>query len=234
MSTKPGRVPRSLLIRSIVRILVGCALIAGGLFWTADTADWPEAWLLLAFLVAMLLASAAYLWRANPEIFVARDHLAARGTKPWDYAMLAGIVAGFTMLVWVAGFDYRFGWSPLPVIAIAFGYLLLAMGNLAITVAQAANRHFEPSVRIQADRAHSVMEGGPYAFIRHPGYAGGALIVFGMALALASGWALLPAAFVIGVLVLRTVLEERTLREELAGYAAYSRRVKWRWIPGIW
>jgi protein-S-isoprenylcysteine O-methyltransferase Ste14 len=36
------------------------------------------------------------------------------------------------------------------------------------------------------------------------------------------------------MLVLRTALEDRTLRAELTGYANYARRVRYRLVPGIW
>ena len=100
--------------------------------------------------------------------------------------------------------------------------------------AQAVNRHFEPSVRIQTDRDHHVVTTGPYAFVRHPGYVSGTVLVAGMALALGSLWALLPAAFVAVVLVIRTNLEDATLQRELPGYAGYAARVRSKWIPGVW
>jgi protein-S-isoprenylcysteine O-methyltransferase Ste14 len=225
--------PPRLLYLSIVRILCGCALIAAGLFWTADTFDFPRGWLFVAVLAIGLVASALWLWRANPEIFAARRR-AGLGTKAWDYAMVAAVAVGFTAVLWIAGFDRRFGWSQLPGLAVAGGYLSLLAGTLVITLAQAANRHFEPTVRIQSDRGHRVIDTGLYAHIRHPGYAGGILVVLGMALALGSGWALAGVAALAAVLAVRTVLEERTLRAELPGYADYTQRVKYRWVPGLW
>ena len=34
--------------------------------------------------------------------------------------------------------------------------------------------------------------------------------------------------------VLRTALEDRTLRNELEGYEEYTRRVRYRLVPGVW
>jgi protein-S-isoprenylcysteine O-methyltransferase Ste14 len=79
-----------------------------------------------------------------------------------------------------------------------------------------------------------VITTGPYAFIRHPGYIFGTILAFGVALALGSGWALLPAVLVAAVLVVRTRLEDATLQRELPGYAAFAARVRYRWIPGVW
>jgi len=128
----------------------------------------------------------------------------------------------------------RFHWAPAPPWAVIAGYVLMVLGRFGSGWAQAVNRHFEPSVRIQTDRDHHVVTTGPYAFVRHPGYVSGAILVAGMALALGSLWALLPAALVAVVLVIRTTLEDATLQRELPGYAGYAARVRSKWIPGVW
>ena len=75
---------------------------------------------------------------------------------------------------------------------------------------------------------------GPYGIIRHPGYAFGFLLFLGMPLALGSHWALIPAVMLFPLLVARTVLEDRTLHNELPGYEEYAQRVRSRLIPGVW
>jgi len=89
-------------------------------------------------------------------------------------------------------------------------------------------------VRIQSDRGQTVCKDGPYRFVRHPGYVGG--ILFGLAspLVLGSFWALIPALAGAMLLVVRTYLEDRTLKEELRGYNEYAREVRHRLIPHIW
>jgi protein-S-isoprenylcysteine O-methyltransferase Ste14 len=111
---------------------------------------------------------------------------------------------------------------------------LLIIGIMGLTWAESVNKFFERTVRIQTDRGHKVIDAGPYAIFRHPGYVSGFLFVIGMSLALGSVWALIPAALSCAVFALRTVLENRTLRAELAGYAEYARRVRFRLIPGVW
>jgi protein-S-isoprenylcysteine O-methyltransferase Ste14 len=96
------------------------------------------------------------------------------------------------------------------------------------------NKFFEPTVRIQTDRGHRVIDTGPYAIVRHPGYAFGSGFFLGMPSALGSYWALIPAALVCPLLVLRTIWEDQTLREELPGYKEYAQRVRYRLIPGVW
>jgi protein-S-isoprenylcysteine O-methyltransferase Ste14 len=59
-------------------------------------------------------------------------------------------------------------------------------------------------------------------------------MVGSMALVLGSVWALLPAAVVAVLLIIRTALEDQTLKKELNGYPEYSTKVRYRLIPGIW
>ena len=97
------------------------------------------------------------------------------------------------------------------------------------------NPHFEKTVRIQIDRDHRVIDSGPYAIVRHPGYA--AMIpgyLLPAPLLLGSWWAFLPAVSCSLWLVLRTVLEDRTLLRELSGYEDYAGRVRYRLWPGLW
>ncbi|MGQ9586570.1 MAG: hypothetical protein ACUVXG_14385 [Anaerolineae bacterium] len=36
------------------------------------------------------------------------------------------------------------------------------------------------------------------------------------------------------LIVIRTALEDRTLRDELAGYEEYAQKVRYRLLPGVW
>jgi protein-S-isoprenylcysteine O-methyltransferase Ste14 len=98
----------------------------------------------------------------------------------------------------------------------------------------AENRFFFSVVRIRMDRGHMVCDSGPYRIVRHPGYAGNILPLPGIVLALGSVWAFIPAAVALIIAVIRTVLEDHTLQEELPGYREYSHRVRYRLIPGIY
>ena len=90
-------------------------------------------------------------------------------------------------------------------------------------------------VRIQTDRGQHVVTTGPYAFVRHPGYAAGILIIAASGPALGS-WlaAALVVIFMLPFLLHRTITEDRILQVELAGYSDYAARVRWRLVPGIW
>ena len=114
------------------------------------------------------------------------------------------------------------------------GYVLIIAGFAVTTWAQAVNPFFEPGVRLQRERGQRVVKSGPYAIVRHPGYFGALLIFAGLALALGSWWALVPAAWASAILVFRTRREDTLLRAALDGYADYARRIRFRLVPGLW
>jgi protein-S-isoprenylcysteine O-methyltransferase Ste14 len=221
--------------RSIVARLVAAPLVVALLlFVPAGSITWTRGWLFLLVLVTLVGAAALYLWRINPEIFAARSQIHP-GTKRWDRILLGFLFPAMLAIFPVAALDDgRFQWSRMSWWFVGLGYLLLTTG-LAITAwAQAVNRFFEPGVRIQTERGHHVVDTGLYAIIRHPGYSAACLLFAGIALSLGSWWALVPAGFVALLIVIRTAWEDRTLRAELPGYAAYAQRVRFRLIPGVW
>lgn len=96
------------------------------------------------------------------------------------------------------------------------------------------NRFFSAVVRIQTDRGQTVVETGPYHFIRHPGYAAAALISLMFPIMVGSWWSYIPVGFVIAGGAIRTSLEDKTLIAELPGYLEYTQITRYRLIPGIW
>lgn len=230
-STGPQAMPAPAIA---ARSLVSLAALALLLFAPTGTVTWARGWLFLAVFVIQIAAAALYLRRVNPEIYAARRRIQP-GTKRWDRILLAFLFPAMLAIIPVAALDDgRFHWSRMPREFVALGYLLLTAGMAITTWAQAVNRFFEPGVRIQAERGHRVIDTGPYAFIRHPGYCAAALLFAGVALALGSWWALAPAGVATLLLVIRTAREDRTLQAELPGYSAYARRVRSRLIPGLW
>jgi protein-S-isoprenylcysteine O-methyltransferase Ste14 len=61
----------------------------------------------------------------------------------------------------------------------------------------------------------------------------GALAIV-VALMVGSWYGVAASALLIGGIVFRTAMEDRTLQRELPGYAAYAAHVRYRLIPGVW
>jgi len=196
--------------------------------------SWPRGWFFIGFLVVVSGTSALILAHVNPAIYRARSRIQP-GTERWDrillLLMLPAMIAEIPLATLDAG---RLSWSVVPLSIVILGYVLLGAGTVLTTWAQAVNRFFELGVRLQRERGQHVINSGPYAIVRHPGYVGLLMIFTGLALALASWWALIPAAWVSAILILRTSREDALLRAELDGYEDYARRTRFRLVPGLW
>jgi protein-S-isoprenylcysteine O-methyltransferase Ste14 len=158
------------------------------------------------------------------------------GVKRWDKAIVLPLSLWYPFgLLVLAGLDYRFGWSEGTSIALVLVTSILAiLGRLFSTWAAASNPFYGRFVRIQSERGHQVVDAGPYAYVRHPGYSGLLLFLICAGVILGSWWTVFANLLVGGFLILRTALEDRTLINELEGYASYAERVRYRLIPGIW
>ena len=204
------------------------------LFAAAGRLDWPRAWVYLGAVLLGELLTAAILAVANPEILERRGKMGA-GTKSYDRVFVAiWLFLAFTTPV-VAGLEVgRSGDSLVPLAGMYVGLVVMLLAYLFGAWAMAVNEHFELLVRIQTDRGHRVVDSGPYRFVRHPGYLAAIVGSLSAPLILGSLWVLAPVVAGAVLFTVRTALEDRTLREELAGYPEYTSRTRHRLLPGIW
>jgi protein-S-isoprenylcysteine O-methyltransferase Ste14 len=204
------------------------------LFLPAGTWARAKGWLFLGVFLGKLAVAGLYLWRVNPDVVVARSGF-HEGTKRWDKILLRFFLPAVYAIVPVAALDDgRFHWLPVPWWVCGVGYVLFLVGMGIVTWAEAVNKFFEVTVRIQTERGHKVIDTGPYAVVRHPGYVAGILFCVGTALCLGSVWALIPAGLASILLILRTRWEDQMLQAELPGYREYTERVRNRLLPGVW
>lgn len=208
--------------------LLICA--AAALFASAGSFAIAEFWIYLAILAVVFVVAFTMLDRG----------LLQERMRPGGRPTPLGLrLLNYVLLVhWVvAGLDRgRLHWTDnVPLWLQALGLSLVAAGYALVFWAMFVNRFFSSVVRIQSDRGQRVVTGGPYAFVRHPGYSAGILIMLASGVALGS-W--LAAAFLIAImlpfLLYRVIHEDRVLQSQLDGYADYARRVCWKLVPGIW
>ncbi len=229
-----GPLPMPARRRLVIQSLAVPPILALLLFLPAGTLAWPRGWIFCLVFFASCLVAALILWRVNPEIYAARSRI-REGTKAWDRIVIRFLMLAMTAMPLVAALDDgRFRWSGAPWWVCGLGYVLFFAGFAIVAWAEAVNKFFEPGVRIQTDRGHKVVDTGPYSIVRHPGYVGATLLLAGVALALGSYWALIPAGLTTLLLLLRTRWEDRTLQAELPGYKEFTQRVRYKWIPGFW
>jgi protein-S-isoprenylcysteine O-methyltransferase Ste14 len=222
----------------IARVASGLVIVPlffWGFFAVAGGADWTRGWIYLGIQIAGHGVMITVLGKKNPEL-VRRRASFGEGTKRWDYVMLTVFGATFLATLLIAAFDAGAGWSTMESwIWWSVGLFLFGGYVANLTWSMVVNPHFEKTVRIQADRNHVVIDTGPYRFVRHPGYLGIILgFVLSAPLLLGSWWAFVPAAASVMSLIVRTILEDRTLLAELEGYEEYARRTPYRLVPGIW
>lgn len=198
--------------------------------------DWWEAWIYAAISTVGFVASRLLVSRRHPGLIDERARsMEMEGAKSWDRLLAPLVALGGVLIAVLAGLDHRFGWSTaLPLWIKLASLVIFILGYLLGTWAMLENEFFSGVVRIQKDRGHSVVSTGPYAWVRHPGYASALFVYLITPLLLDSIWSFIPALMLVIVLVLRTALEDRTLQEELPGYKEFTKKTKYRLIPGIW
>jgi len=223
--------------RQWIRLVVVYLLIPLILLICGGDLGWWQAWLYSLLIVAAGIGGRLWAEHRHPGLMAERQNIESiKNAKAWDkvLAPLMAVSIGYPM-VFVAGLDHRYNWSSdFPLWLIVIGFILISLGYAFAAWALAENRFFSSVVRVQTDRGHRVCDSGPYRVVRHPGYAGNVLALFGIVLALSSTWTLIPAAVAVIIAVTRTALEDQTLQEELPGYRDYARRVRYRLIPWIY
>lgn len=214
----------------VILVLPGLPLLIG-----ADC-GWAAAWILFLFQSLGFLVTRSLLWRKSPDLFLERSHsMEHEDTATFDAVLMKLFSLLALIFAIVLGVEHRQGIDfTRSVNMMMLGTVILAAGYFIGTIAMFQNPFFSGTVRIQRERNHNVVSSGVYSIVRHPGYAG-SIIYYLAAAMIVGGWFTWVVVFLIIVLFfVRTVLEDRYLIRELDGYRDYSKRVKYRLLPGIW
>jgi protein-S-isoprenylcysteine O-methyltransferase Ste14 len=204
-------------------------LVAAVLFGAAGRIDIPMFWLYVGVVAAI---SVAALFLIDEDL--AQERMRPGGAPPGLRLLL---VFALCLAHWIiAGLDRgRFHWSDTGPLALRLaGIMVFGTGLTLFICAMHVNRFFSSVVRIQRERGHHVVTGGPYRWVRHPGYAGAIPAAVASGLALCSWLAVAVGALGVPLLLWRAIAEDRVLRAELPGYEAYAQSVRWRLLPGVW
>jgi len=224
-------------LRLWLRVMIMAAMFIAVLFGPAGTMAWPAAWVMLAEFFGGCTAILAILARENPALLAERlrSRIRSAGQPLWDQVLMAIFPVLFMGWLALMGLDAgRYGWLRLPFEVKVAGDILLFVWFWLMRFVLRANTFLIPIVRIQHDRGQTVVSTGPYAVVRHPMYSSMLLLFVAMPMAVGSGWGLVSSLALSALIILRTALEERTLANELEGYATYRSKVRYRLIPQIW
>jgi protein-S-isoprenylcysteine O-methyltransferase Ste14 len=222
--------------KALLAMIAEFAVLAALLLVPAGTVLWPAAWVFMAIFFGFQLALVGMLAREDPELLAERLSSPMQREQPlWDKAIVvAFLVLGVVWLILMPLDAVRFGWSVMPSWLQSLGALGLALSLYVVFLTFRENAYLAPVVKLQQERGQSVVSTGPYRYVRHPMYSGMLVFFPAIALLLGSWWGLALSSALIGLFVLRTILEDRMLRKELAGYPEYAQSVRYRLIPRVW
>ena len=220
----------------VVEIGIMFVVFALALCLAAGTLAWPAGWAFLVLFFSFVIVLSLWLLRYNPGLLKERMTNFKRDQKAWDKMLF--VAANIIFMAWLILMPLdavRFRWSHMPAWLQGVGAVVLLGSFYLFYLTFRENPYLSPMVRIQTDRGHAVVSTGPYHYVRHPMYSGAVLWTVGTALLLGSWYGLLFGLVLLdGLVAVRAVLEERTLRAELPGYDAYMAQVKYRLIPHVW
>ena len=219
-----------LLFNALIKVIFGILLVGALVFLPAGTFAYFHGWLFMGLLfIPMVIAGFVMLFK-SPELLARR--LDAREKQGDQKAVVAvsGLmfIAGFV----IAGLDFRFGWSimPMAVTAAASVLFLVAYGLYAEVLRE--NAYLSRTVKVE--QGQTVVSTGLYGIVRHPMYAATILLFLMMPLVLGSWYAAIVFLIYPALIIIRLKGEEELLCKELSGYSEYCEKVKYRIIPFVW
>jgi protein-S-isoprenylcysteine O-methyltransferase Ste14 len=219
--------------RRLVQV-VSIFLFMGAIYFiSAGSLKATWGWVWLAVGLVSLVGGGYYVLRNNPAAVNERGR-PAEHQKSWDKALMLVYLPIYLGAYILAGLDWRFSWSDMPL----WLHLVGALGTLASAAltyaAMAHNSFLAQVVQVAEARGHRVATTGPYRYVRHPMYASLLIGWLTMGWLFGSRWAFIPAGLAALILIIRTALEDHTLQAELPGYAEYAQRTRYRLLPGVW
>jgi protein-S-isoprenylcysteine O-methyltransferase Ste14 len=218
-----------------IRLATGIAILLAAFFGSAGTLAWPEAWLYIIIQYSFSTIFAIWLKKYNPELLRDRMAFLKPAAKRWDKAILLISTVVFVPYLILPGLDaVRFQWSSVPPLIKIVSFVGIILSYILLFWVMRENTYLSRIVEIQKERGHRVITTGPYQYVRHPMYFGVIVLSICIPVALGSLWSLIPGAVLTLLILIRTYLEDKTLREELQGYSSYAEKVKYKIIPGIW
>jgi protein-S-isoprenylcysteine O-methyltransferase Ste14 len=225
----------SLALKAFAWLVFGFVIMALPLFLAAGTLAWPAGWIYLILLYGWLFIGILLLLKYNPGLLIERINVSPPNQKAWDKVFILLLyVFFFAWLVLMPLDAVRFHWSWMPLWLQMVGAIALVVSFILMSLVFRENSYLSATVRVQEERGQTVITTGPYHYVRHPMYAGGLFMFLGTPLLLGSWYGVLLILLFLPAFLVRAVLEERTLLQELPGYDAYMTQVKYRLIPYVW
>jgi len=221
---------KELLLDALKKFAAGVILIGLLLFVPAGTIRYPNGWLLCGVLFIPVIIMGVVLLFKAPDLLRKRLREKEEQAEQKSVVALSGLMflVGFIL----AGLDYRFGWTQLPMWLVYTAAAAFLLGYAAFAEVMRENAYLSRTVEVQENQV--VIDTGLYGIVRHPMYTATVVMFLSMPLILGSAIAFFVFLLYPILLVKRIRNEERVLEEGLAGYAVYKQKVKYRLIPFVW
>ncbi|GER89958.1 isoprenylcysteine carboxyl methyltransferase [Dictyobacter vulcani] len=225
----------TLALKAFAWFVFGFVLMALPLFLAAGTIAWLAGWTYLILLYGWLFIGILLLLRYNPGLLAERINVSPPNQQAWDkvFVVLLNLFL-FALLVLMPLDAVRFHWSQMPLWLQVVGAIALVISFVLMSLVFRENSYLSATVRVQEERGQTVITTGLYHYVRHPMYAGALFMFLGTPLLLGSWYGMVLTLLFLPALIVRSVLEERTLLRELPGYSTYMTQVKYRLIPYVW
>lgn len=204
--------------------------MAAPLMLTAGTLRYWHGWVFIGIMLVSAALIMTYFLKRSPEFLERRMSFKEKETNQKTIIKIATILFLFGFLI--PGFDFRFGWSSVPLWLVITSNLIIIAGFYITFLAFKENPYAARTVEVF--KGQKVIETGPYSIVRHPMYAGVIPMYFFMALSLGSYWAIIPFSLTCVIVVIRALEEEKLLKKDLPGYKEYCEKVRYRLIPFVW
>lgn len=221
---------KGLLRSGIIRMIAGLVLMGALLFLPAGTWCYPGAWRLLALLFLPMPVIGIVLAVKAPELLAKRLNAKEQESEQKQVIVMSALI--FILGFVLAGLDFRFGWTQLPLAVVIAGMVLFLMAYVLYLEVMRENAYLSRTVEIQ--EGQKVIDTGLYGVVRHPMYMAVTILFLSMPLVLGSVIAILPFLGLPAVLVKRIKNEEQVLEAGLPGYREYEKKVAFRMIPFLW
>ncbi|MFC2158866.1 methyltransferase family protein [Acidobacteriota bacterium] len=233
-NTSENKDEKTAYFRTIIRGFLGVPIYLGIMFLLAGRTTYWQAWVYSGYTLISAIFS-IYFFRERKDLALERMK-PGPGVRKIDRIFFSLNSIVFMINIMIASLDGgRHHWSgPIPPVLYLAAAVFFLFSLVLFYWSMSANRFFSSMVRIQEERGHQLIQDGPYRYVRHPGYLGGIFFGPATAILLGSFWALIPGMISSIMLLIRSHYEDKMLREKLPGYVDYSKRVRYRILPGLW
>ena len=219
-----------LLINALTKFISGLLLVGLLIFLPAGTLGYTYGWLLIGLLFVPMLIAGFVMMAKSPDFLKKRLDAKEKQATQKGVVALSGLmfIAGFV----VAGLDYRFSWSRVPVTVTIIASVVFLTAYALYAEVMRENAYLSRTIKVE--EGQKVVDTGLYGIVRHPMYMATVLLFLMIPVVLGSWYALIAFAFYPAIIVVRLKDEEDLLTRELPGYAEYKKKVKYRIIPFVW